>query len=330
MAALAEKLRTPTKKLLFTLGIKAVYSIFISIFLMFLLVFGISYYLNVQVLLFDTNFYTLIAFIYIFTLIFTSINILMEYYTLSMEEIVRIFGTNKIQSILNKEYVFQLTLYQIRSLSNFLKWLSIGLLASGTMSGILLIQQSTLGLTTENTLLGLFIIQYFIGFLIVAFRRLLMSNADWIIVNLEDFVSMGKGDCLKKALLSYNKWLGSCLSLKKLLVISHYVSQAYKLSTSDQKNVLNEDIKKICKDVQEKNIPAVDAGFIRLTQKAKDMVKDHNAILGMSVKYPLKNMLWEQTKLSLAKNYSKLMYLFLGIILLVVLKQLNLMPATLP
>jgi hypothetical protein len=139
-----------------------------------------------------------------------------------------------------------------------------------------------------------------------------------------------KSEPLKKALISYNKWLGSYLSLRKLLSNTQHITEAYKIGSDSQRNDLDIQITKIVSDVTTKNIPDVDSDLISLVGIAKEITKNHKSILGFSIKYPLKFMFWEQTKISLSRNYPKLMYLFLGIIILVILKQFNLFPISLP
>lgn len=330
--AFTESLEMPSKKLVTSLGIKAIYSLFITCFLGFLLIAVDSLYFGQRVIL-DYSFVTLLWLLYFVIYMFVSLNNFANYMGDILSAFVETFGSSKTKSVMKKDIssiASMLSLEKKRSISNFLKWISIGSFASGTIAGVLYVQQSFLGVSAIQGLLYSFCLLYFIGIFSFVTRAILLTNADWVIVNLHDFNKTENASCFKKALLSYNKCLGSTLSLKKLLVTSQYVTQAYRISTNTQKDALNLQITKICAKIKEKKIPETDLEIINLVKQAKEIIKEHNSVLGMSVRYPLKIMFWEQTKLSLAKNYPKLMYLILGIILLVALKQFNLLPEVLP
>jgi hypothetical protein len=321
------KIKKPLKKLLTTIGVRALYSLPIAVFISLFFISLFPFLSSKE--MYDTvysNYVLICLVVYLYTFTFISMNVILDYFAEIMDIFIETFGNKKTQDIFNKEFSATLTLSQRRYLSNILKWLLVGFLAAGTMSAVLLIQQSVLGFPTDANLAYLFGVTYFIGILIVTSRKILMRNVDWVLVSLDDFIVTHKPEHLKRALLSYNKWLGACLSLRKLLFIVQNVSQAYKIATEDQKNALNEQIHKISVAVNERNISIADSEIILLAQKAKDITAIHKSFLGMSVKYPFKVMLWEQTKVSLTKNYSKIMYLFLGITVFVILDQFHLLP----
>jgi len=206
------------------------------------------------------------------------------------------------------------TISQKHFLSNFLKLASVGLLSIGTISAILIFQESTLGFNAQS-IFPIFALTYFFGVTVLLFRPLFMSNTDWIILHFENFRNTKKDSSLQRALETYNRSLGSCLSLRKLLAITQNVTESYKIGSTVQKSELDEKISKIIDGVKAKDLPNIDSNLISLALISKEMTKQHKAVLGFSVKYPLRFLAWEQTKISFFKNYPKLMYLLLGIVI---------------
>ena len=108
--------------------------------------------------------------------------------------------------------------------------------------------------------------------------------------------------------------------------IAQHVTEAYQIGNQRQQSKLDTQINKIIDSVEATDLPSIDKNFIGIVKISGTITKQHKALLGSSVKYPLQLLAWEQTKISIAKNYPKLIYLLLGVVVLVILRAVNIIP----
>jgi hypothetical protein len=178
----------------------------------------------------------------------------------------------------------------------------------------------------------------FLGFMgtyvcCLIFLRLMgsmMHRIDWIIYHLEEFIKTEEPENLQKALKDYNRMLDSTLSWKRLLAISQYIHEAFKIGTENERIELNRRIAVLVYDLKHNNICGVDEDLVDLSSFSKELLKDHKKVLGFEVRYPLRFRTRQRISLSFAKVLSELMIAVFWIFLVSLLAYFKIIPVIFP
>jgi hypothetical protein len=322
VGTLIENLKKPFKDFLVKLCTKAVWSILSAILLTLISMAIIRQFSPIKenfMTFAQDDFLILFALFYLISLSFFMINPFLSLFSDFLEAVLNLVNIKR-----NRRQ-FTLKISQKRFIFNSSKWAGSGLFALGTIIAILIFQESYLGFNIQ-LLFPYFLFSYFFGALFILFRNIILTNFEWMEIYLADFKESMNDQFLLRALRSYNRVLKASLSTRKLMIIAQNTAEAYKIADVMQKRELDVQIDTLLSSVKERNIPSIDQNIISLSIVAKSVTSEHKASLGHSIKYPFRLIAWEQTKTSLTKNYPKIVYLLLGIAILVILKQLNIIP----
>jgi hypothetical protein len=160
--------------------------------------------------------------------------------------------------------------------------------------------------------------------------RSMMHRLDWIIYHFEEFMKTKEPENLQKALKNYNRVLDSTLSWTRLLAISQYIHEAFKIGTESERNELDRRIAVIVYDLNHNSICGADEELVDLSSLSKELLKDHKKVLGFEVRYPFRLRTWQRIRLSFAKALSELMLAVFWIFLFWLLAYFKIIPVIFP
>ena len=96
--------------------------------------------------------------------------------------------------------------------------------------------------------------------------RKIFNEPKWLsIISLTAYKKTKTCQDLESALRSYNKALGSSLSLKKIIAISQYVKEAYKIGNEEEIKELNAQVDKTVNSLKSTNISEIDDNLVALS-----------------------------------------------------------------
>lgn len=144
-----------------------------------------------------------------------------------------------------------------------------------------------------------------------------MNDCDWVIYYLQQFQENRDAAFLEKALKSYNDFLESNLAPRKLITISQYTDEAFKIGDETQKEKLSEQINKIVKNLETtKEITVVDSDLMQLANISSEIVGQHAKTFGFKPKYPWRMIFWRTARRSAGKILPQLLYIAIIFIVL--------------
>lgn len=220
--------------------------------------------------------------------------------------------------------------------SNFSKWMGVCLVLIGLVFMILHLNEVHVRISTSNrfpfdiTLLFSYFLPLLSGFSLIGAAQFLMNPYDWTIHYLQKFLQDKDIADMDRALRTYNRVIGSSLSLKKLLSISQWVSEAHKIGNNKVSENLDSRIHNVIKSLESRNIAEANNRLISLSKYAMELIKEHKETLGFEVSYPLKLRILEQFRGSLSKIFTQFMLFLLWLAFVVVLASLGIIPTPPP
>jgi len=107
--------------------------------------------------------------------------------------------------------------------------------------------------------------------------------------------------------------------IKKILTISQYVTEAFKILTHKKLQQFDTQIQDIISNLKAENISEANAGLIALLNSVMEQIEDHIQTLGFEVKYPRRLRYSEATKAILSKVFPQFMVFMIWIGLVILL-----------
>jgi len=219
-------------------------------------------------------------------------------------------------------------------ISNFLKWTGVCSLVISMTLMVLLLDEAYIHspnqYSMDRVLFASFTLTALLSMILVNAARFLMNPYDWAIYYLQKFLQEKTPDDLEKAFRNYNRILGSSLSLKKLLAISQYINEGYKIGKKNESKNLDKVIGSIIKSLERGRLSQANDRLLALSNSAMELIREHKEILGFEVKYPLRLRISEQIRGLLSKIFPQLMLFLVWLMLVVFLASLGLVPITPP
>lgn len=217
--------------------------------------------------------------------------------------------------------------------ANFLKWTGLCLSLIGLIFLVLMLNETYRIIPrrfADITLLISFNLSFLLGLTLIGTARFLMNPCDWTIRYLQRFRRNKIPGDLDKALRSYNRTLGSSLSLKKLLSFSQFVNESYKIGKKKDSEDFDSQIDCIIKSLENRNISEANDRLITLSKSAMKLIKKHEETLGFEVTYPLRLRIWEGFRETLTRVFPQLMLFLVWLALYIILVSLGIIPTPPP
>jgi hypothetical protein len=212
----------------------------------------------------------------------------------------------------------------------FLRWTTLFSLVIFFVSSLLVSQETLANPSYKTPLVNWISIPYFIVLTFGLIGKFLMNRKDWALYHLENYRKTKKCVDLEKTLRSYNKILGSTLSLKKLVALSQYVEEAFKIGNIEEVEKLDQKLETALDNLRTENVSKIDNNLIDLSELAIKVTEKHEKVLGFEPRYPLRILISEKLRSSLDRIFPQVVIFLVWIGFLLVLARFGIVNITLP
>ena len=195
---------------------------------------------------------------------------------------------------------------------------------------LMLTQESLLNPAYRSPLINWVFLLFFMIYGLAIFSKFLITPKEWIRFHLENYKKTEYCKDFESALRSYNKALGSSLSLKRIIAISQYVEEAYKIADEDEIKHLDSLSDKTLNSLSIDSTSEIDDNIIALSELAKKITKEHQRTLGFEPRYPYRIILSEKLSSSTDKAFPQIVIFLTWVGILLVLARFGIVNVTFP
>jgi hypothetical protein len=212
----------------------------------------------------------------------------------------------------------------------FLRWTTIFSFAIFFVFSLLVSQETLANPSYKTPLVNWIFIPYFIVLTFGLIGKFLMNQNDWALYHLENYRKTQKCGDLEKALRSYNKIIGSTLALKKLVALSQYVEESFKIGNTEEVKNLDEKLETALDNLRTKDVSKIDNNLIDLSELAIKVTEKHEKILGFEPRYPFRILISEKLRSSTERIFPQIVIFLVWIGFMLVLARFGIVNIALP